>query len=128
MSLLADLEALAVSFAREVLAAALRSSTLLDLASVGARASVPPGPRLGSSRAAEPERRGSRRGARTAPADISAKALEVLRRSPDGVRTETLRTLVGGPKPAYQRAMSMLVTDGLVSKTGAKRGTTYQAA
>jgi hypothetical protein len=44
------------------------------------------------------------------------------------VRTETLRTLVGGEKGAYQRAMVKLVAEGRVVKTGEKRATTYRTA
>jgi hypothetical protein len=127
MPLLDSIEALAEDFAFKIVAA-VREASLNDLVAIADRSTATTetgvGRALGAP-VAKPKARGT--GGRRAPADISGKALEVLRRSPDGVRTETLRTLVGGEKGAYQRAMAKLVADGRVVKTGAKRATTYRA-
>jgi hypothetical protein len=129
MSLFDAIEALAVKLAYEVVAA-IGDATLDDVLVVGARSAAAPSPRSRAPNRPLPtaERTALGRGARGASDDVSAKAIEVLRRSPDGLRTETLRTLVGAPKAAYQRVMLKLVGDGLVSKSGSKRATTYRAA
>jgi hypothetical protein len=128
MSLFDAIEALAVKLAYEVLAA-LGDATLDDVLVVGGRAAAVTSPRSRALR--RPPVRAGREGrtsqARGALDDVAAKAIAVLRRSPEGLRTETLRTLVGAPKAAYQRAMLKLVGDGLVSKSGSKRATTYRA-
>lgn len=130
MPLLADIEALAVQFARQIFAA-VREASLNDLVAHGERApatveAAATRVRRGRGPSASPNARTTNR--RVAPVDLPAKALEVLRRSPDGVRTETLRMLVGGEKGAYQRTMAKLVADARVVKRGEKRATTYQAA
>jgi hypothetical protein len=129
MPLLADIEALALQLAHDIVAA-VREVSLNDLVALAERSAgtvETAKARVGQGRAPSPSSRG-RAGRRRAPADLPAKALEVLRRSPEGVRTETLRTLVGGDKGAYQRAMSKLVADGRVVKKGEKRATTYRVA
>jgi hypothetical protein len=129
MPLLADIEALALQLAHDIVAA-VRDVSLNDLVALGERSAATVETaevRVGRGRAprtSPPARAGRGR----APADLVSKAIEVLRRSPEGVRTETLRTLVGGEKGAYQRAMVKLVAEGRVVKTGEKRATTYRTA
>jgi hypothetical protein len=126
MSLHDAIESLAVKLAHEILAAAIREASLMDLVSIGEGSSAAMGttatrPRRG------PAARPKRAEAHVKPRDLAAKIVQVLRRSPGGVRTETLRALAGGPKPVYQRTMLQLVASGEVVKTGEKRATTYRA-
>lgn len=129
MSLLDAIEALAVKLAREVVAA-IGASTLSDVLIVGARATAVarPTPRSPRQPPVTARRTVRGRGGRVAPDDVAAKAIEVLRRSPEGLRSETLRTLVGAPKPTYQQVMTRLVAAGQVAKAGSNRATTYCVA
>jgi hypothetical protein len=130
MSLFDSIEALAVKLAYEVLAA-IGASTLNEVLAVGSNTTAAPSPRSrapGRSPASAGRRAVRARPARGASDAAATKAIEVLRRSPYGLRTETLRTLVGAPKPSYQQMMLKLVAAGRVAKSGSKRATTYRVA
>lgn len=69
------------------------------------------------------ERRG------TKAATLAPRVLAALGASASGLNSEALRAKLGSPeRPAYQYAMTKLLAEGKVVKTGERRGTLYRLA
>lgn len=133
-SLRNTIEGLATQFATSILAA-LRSASIDDLADVagsGARRGRPARAEgENASPATTPRRRGrgGRLGRRSA-GDITrmvGSIVDLLAKSPSGLRAEQIREALGVEAKELPRPLSDAVSSGRITKSGQKRATTYFA-
>ncbi len=126
---------LAEDFASKVLAA-IRTASLGDIAALGGGGAAAVGrrgpgrPRAAAAGTAAPAaprgRRGGRR--RRTNADLEAlgsRIVDTVKGSPGGMRAEAIREALGVARKELPRALSQLISSGLLKKEGERRATTY---
>jgi ribosomal protein L12E/L44/L45/RPP1/RPP2 len=125
-SLEEHVQALAVKFAQDVLAA-LKGASLSDIASLAGSS-----PAL-STTAAQPRAaaRAPAKRARRSAEDLDRtveRLVRALEKAPDGLRAEALRVELGLAAKDMPRPLSLALESKRIKKRGQKRATTYFAA
>lgn len=127
------IDGLATQFAASLLDA-LRSASIDELVAVARGGNVRRSGRAKSEAeapaAAAPRRRGGRLGRRS-PDDIGKMIdgiVDLLAKSPEGLRAEQLRAELGVESKELPRPLAQAVAAGRITKSGQKRATTYFAA
>lgn len=122
-TLQSKLETIAVSFAAEILNA-VRSASLDELVGGGGRLST------GSTGKTAARTTPTGRLRRRSEADLAAVTVAVinlLKKSPSGLRAEQIRTALGVESKELPKPLAAALESGQVKKKGNKRATTYFA-